>query len=329
MFELCSTKKQHFLSVAEQRLNAIDPTKNRKKLKIYQHEIFNKSDIEISLTNDNGVYCEKNLMDYDVFSFHIDGKYRYNFERYFRKYENVVGHLSACISTAYNVRSDIEKDIQDLLACKFFNIIRCPYNIKFVNKYFSSLLDAPLKDELCRYYYGKIESSDLGSINRLSSEYGVTPIEYKTWLSKILVFLAIPYYNGNCYLDLYVDKLFNSKYNLVNFDVKRYSEPCVLLPDRAYVDNSHDGYFMMSFNVSSYVYVNVSFLNVLNVVQKYKESGKNINASYSEIISYFNGRKRYKSSPMDDLNSLRGFNRACVLRSKRHVYSSFCDVKYL
>ncbi|HDZ9127033.1 TPA: hypothetical protein RUY84_003507, partial [Vibrio cholerae] len=60
------TKNQHFLSQAEQRLNAINPTAKAKNQRIYSFDILRGSDgADCKLAEAKSVRIESNLSDID------------------------------------------------------------------------------------------------------------------------------------------------------------------------------------------------------------------------------------------------------------------------
>ncbi|MBJ2147575.1 hypothetical protein JC606_14460 [Vibrio sp. IB15] len=324
MFKLNNKKNQHYYSVVEQKLNSKNPESGRKKRKIYRHEILNKKELQTFSTNERGISCEKTLAELDTFTFYIEGKNRYNFEEFFEKYELKVELLTKCVTQIYNVRSNVELDIKELTVCKFVNIIRNPYNIRFINKFFSSLDNSCPRASRHNYFYEKILSCDIGSIKHLSKIYGVTPDEYKSWLAKIFFCVSMPYKYSKNYLESFIDRLLNSDDLLVTFDIKNYSEPCVLLSDRGYIDNSMGNYTLISFNLSSNSFFILKFITIFDILTKFK----NLQINDKDLLTEFKEYKRFHHD-FDDFDALRGFNRSSVYFSQRYVYSGFREIKYL
>lgn len=324
MFRLNDKKNQHYYSVVEQKLNSKNPESSRKKRKIYRHEIKSKKELQLNSTRERGVFCEKSLTENDTFSFHIEEDRRYNFEDFFERYELKVETLTTCVTKVYNVRKDVERDIRELIVCKFLNVIRNPHNIRFVNKFFSSLEDIYPRAISHMFFYQKILSSELGSIEHLSKTYGVKADEYKLWLTKLFFIISMPYKYSKNYLESFIGTLLRSDDLLVTFDVKNYTEPCVLLTDRGYTDNSLQNKTIISFNLSSTSFLIVKFISIFDIISKSKEN----KLSYNNLIDVLSEYKRYNHD-IDDFNALVGFNRSSVFFSKKYVYSGFREIRYL
>ena len=75
-----NTRNQHFISQAEQRLNASNLSAKPQKQRIYKFKVDNRETSCVSLTNRNGVKICNNLSEQDLFSFDVldEKKDRYN-----------------------------------------------------------------------------------------------------------------------------------------------------------------------------------------------------------------------------------------------------------
>ena len=83
------TRNQHFLTRAEQKLNAVNPQADARKLRIYSFEVVDRENYTLALENQNGRLIGSNLSLFDLFSFDVPGggRLRLNFESLFQKYE--------------------------------------------------------------------------------------------------------------------------------------------------------------------------------------------------------------------------------------------------
>ena len=85
------TRNQHFLTRAEQKLNAMNPQADAHKLRIYSFEVVNRENYTLALESQNGRLIGSNLSLSDLFSFDVpgDSRLRLNFESLFQKYEEL------------------------------------------------------------------------------------------------------------------------------------------------------------------------------------------------------------------------------------------------
>lgn len=89
------SKNHHYVSQAEQRLNAIDPSRHKKRQRIYAFSITNREEYEVELESPTGVKIENNLSYDDLYSldeFDLDKKY--SLEGLYGDYERKIGILS-------------------------------------------------------------------------------------------------------------------------------------------------------------------------------------------------------------------------------------------
>ncbi|OOE36189.1 hypothetical protein BZG05_01525, partial [Salinivibrio kushneri] len=102
------TKNQHFLSQAEQRLNAINPAAKAKKQRIYSFDVLRcGGGADCQLAEAKSVRIESNLSDIDLYSFSLlNDNERLNFESAFGKYESeikvLVDNLISKVSDGYD-----------------------------------------------------------------------------------------------------------------------------------------------------------------------------------------------------------------------------------
>ena len=76
------TRNQHFLTRAEQKLNAMNPQAGARKLRIYSFEVVDRENYTLELESQNGRLIGSNLSLFDLFSFDVSGgsRLRLNFE---------------------------------------------------------------------------------------------------------------------------------------------------------------------------------------------------------------------------------------------------------
>lgn len=113
MSTLSETKNQHYISQAEQKLNAIEPSAARKKRAIHAFTIIDRDAPTLSNSPAGGQRIEQTLSCLDLFSFDVvDSKYRHNLEELFHKYENRIADHSDSFLTklAAGATNDLKED---------------------------------------------------------------------------------------------------------------------------------------------------------------------------------------------------------------------------
>jgi hypothetical protein len=127
-----STRNQHYVSQAEQRLNAIDPQLPSRKQRIYRFEVGDREEILLRPESGRSVPISNNLSSDDLFSFDIDGDVRKNLEAQFWSYENRIAEHSRALVRKLAARQldDLKEDLLGLFVCKFLAFLRNPHCIQ-------------------------------------------------------------------------------------------------------------------------------------------------------------------------------------------------------
>lgn len=133
------TRNQHFLTRAEQQLNAMNPQANARKLRIYSFKVVDRENYTLALESPSGRLIGSNLSLFDLFSFDVPSRssVRHNFESLFHTYEaNIEAHTKSLLAKLNARSSDIKAEIIDLLAAKLLNFVRNPFSIvKVLNSF--------------------------------------------------------------------------------------------------------------------------------------------------------------------------------------------------
>ena len=136
------TRNQHFLTRAEQKLNAMNPRADARKLRIYSFKVVDRENYTLALESQNGRLIGSNLSLFDLFSFDVPGgsRLRLNFESLFHKYEGYIETHTKNLLAKLNTRSgDVKAEIIDLFAAKLLNFVRNPFCIEKVLNTFPRL----------------------------------------------------------------------------------------------------------------------------------------------------------------------------------------------
>jgi hypothetical protein len=122
-----ATKKQHFVSQVEQRLNAINPQARNENKKIYSFRLLDRESYKLALDKEKGCKITDSLSLIDIFSFDVLEKNfeRYNFEKLFHQYEyDIKINIESLISKISKCQADLKSEILNIFASKFINFIR-------------------------------------------------------------------------------------------------------------------------------------------------------------------------------------------------------------
>lgn len=251
------TKRQHFISQAEQSLNASNPNAKPENMMVYKFEVVDRDDFQIELTNSKGVKIGSNLFDIDIYSFDIlSKKERLNFESAFGKYEKDIPHLTNCLIAKLESRQDVGTELLDIFAHKLLNIFRNPFCIKKTLNTLSEFLDYYPADLELLELYNRIDNGIQPHAASVSNRYNVSVVEYKKWL-KILFWLTMA--SDGEHPDI-LEPIVKSIYR--NSEVREVfvqhytNDACVLFSDRGFSEDSVSGkYETLEFNLTSKVFL--------------------------------------------------------------------------
>jgi hypothetical protein len=188
------TRNQHFLTRVEQKLNAMNPQADARKLRIYSFEVVNRENYTLALENQNGRPIGSNLSLFDLFSFDVPGgsRLRLNFESLFHKYEAHIEAHTKSLLAKLNARSgDIKVEIIDLFAAKLLNFVRNPFSIVKVLNSFSDFASYNPTDAALLADYRRIVSGRKPHQAHLCAQLGISDSQYVEWL-RLLFMLLVP-----------------------------------------------------------------------------------------------------------------------------------------
>ncbi|MDN7744208.1 hypothetical protein QZM78_09140 [Burkholderia multivorans] len=262
MFEN-DTKNQHFVTQAEQRLNAANPQADDKNKRIYSFKIVDRENYGISLEKPDGNRISKNLSASDIFSFDVvgDSDKRLNFEALFQKYEGQVAtHTNNLLDKLKENNKDIKTEIIDLFSAKLLNFVRNPFSVaKIINTFHSLAAHDLTNPELLTMYRRIVDGRKPHQAHRCS-ELGISNAQYLEWL-RILFMLLMPLEKGQPnFFDRIIRKLFEDRDNHLAVWVCEYDHESCLLPDRGYSQPLPNGPHMaLSFNLRRNAFITYIF----------------------------------------------------------------------
>jgi len=187
MFEN-NTKNQHYISVAEQRLNSCNPQIiGRDKSKILKFKILDRERHHIELSEIAEIKTINNLSFKDLYTFGLtESDQRLNFELIFQKYESEINEKTKILIEDWRNNLDC---LLYVFKSKLMSMIRNPYCIEKTINTFSYAADHyPTNGEL-KDYFDQISSYSVPI--EVLSKFSVTEEKYKKWL-KILFIMLTP-----------------------------------------------------------------------------------------------------------------------------------------
>ncbi|WP_434279310.1 hypothetical protein [Acinetobacter sp. CE-15] len=324
MFE-DKTKNQHFISVAEQKLNAMNPNETkREKIRVYSFDLIDRERYTIELSSPSTIKAEKNLSYLDLYTFEIlDDVQRLCFEKLFQRLENSV---IECTNKILDENIFTVDEFLKVFKAKILNMIRNPYCIKFTLNSFGGLSDHyPTNIEL-KTKFNKI--NDYKVPKKFLETFNITEEDYKSWLK--IIFLMITPLNSNKYiLDEMAENFFNFEKYFHIINLFKYKNESCLLSDRSYVNlsslfKSTNG-LTFGFNLRHDAFIYMTFLPCdLEKLAKelLGERGQNI----AKLLK-INGVKQIQSNlviqpHIDDLELLKNYNRHVIYQCVNNVYAA-------
>lgn len=313
------TKNQHFVSQAEQRLNAFNPLAKEENQKIYSFSLEDRESYLISLDSDRGFKISNTLSLNDIFSFDILEKEaaRYNFENLFHKYEaGIKKNTDSLISKISTADTDIKPEILNIFMSKFVNFVRNPYSIKKMLNTFPQLKNIHPTDPVHYKNFHRVLNGIKPQQNHLCSQLEITSEEYTEWLSVIFLLLTPLNEDQPNLLEQTIKGLFENSNLLIIAKIYIYDDNTCLLSDRGYsTPLSENDYMALDFNLYSHGFVRYIFGNVNSLISE---------TVPKELVEEF--KKLPKSihvqTAINDLSTLEEYNKNVIYQCRKNVFNS-------
>lgn len=323
------TKKQHFISVSEQKLNASNPLNNdRDKVKIFSFDLIDREKYSIALSSISETKAINNLKGLDLYTFGLlNNNQRLCFEKLFQRLESVVAQ---CTNTILDTNVFTVEEFLNVFKAKLLNMIRNPYCIKFTLSSFQELNDCyPANLEL-KNTFDEIERFCI-SEDKLT-KYNVTEGEYKRWL-RIIFLMITPLSEEKYILDNIAENFFNLEkyYHLIK--LCKFSNEVCLLSDRSYVNLSElfdkSRGISFGFNLRHDAFIYMTFLP--NDLERIADDllgsqGKKI-ASFLKERGVNQIQTNLSIQPyIDNLELLRNYNRHVIYQCANNVFAASSNI---
>ena len=325
-----STIRQHFLSQAEQRLNAMNPGAKPENQRIYQYRVLDRG--KFAVGSPKSVKIVGNLMIDDLFSFDRvgDTRLRANFENLFRKYEkDVFRHTIALRKQRSRGNTSAIPEAQRLFLTKMLNVFRNPFNIKeALSMLPKHMMELHPTDRQLYETYGRVMEGWKPQQKYLIDKLGISEREYDIWL-RSLFFLLQPMLPGqpNIYEEILRGlRRNNDTFFMVN--VFTFSSNWCLLSDRGYVyfsvdDDVHKAWW---FNLDSNSFVTYSFSEIDQFY--FNHRGPKPYMPYGgreQIRTILNEEPTPVRYYHDELEALKTYNQRALFQCHEHVYCASPD----
>lgn len=314
------TINQHFVPQVEQRLNAINPSDDKKKQKIYSFSLIDRESYSIHLDSEEGSKIAKTLSLNDLFSFDVLDREptRYNFEKLFHQYEaNIKSNTESLIAKLSCPNVDVKSEILNIFLSKFLNFVRNPYSIEKVLNTFASLKNVyPTNPIHYKNFERVLNGRKLHQIY-LCEQLNISEKKYRDWLA--IIFLSLTSFdeeNQPNFLEQMIKGLYENSETYISVTIYTYDDKTCLLSDRGYsIPFPENKHMIWDFNLYSHGFIRYAFLDLealtpkrtpQNIIEKYKAAPKSINVH----------------NIVNDLNALEQYNKHVIYQCHKNVFNA-------
>lgn len=197
------TKNQHFISQAEQRLNALNPSALPENQEIYEFEVIDRD--KPILGPPRKRLIQRNLAQHDLFSFDVGpGAARLNFERLFQDYESDLPRNSlSFLEKLARHDGDIESEVVDVFGAKLLNFMRNPCSVKKVSNTIGDVAKWVPHDPELRRTRELVLLGNKPHRDYVCKTFGLEPDVYDRWLATLFaLFVRAPESSHSLYVDV-------------------------------------------------------------------------------------------------------------------------------
>jgi hypothetical protein len=253
------TRNQHFLPQTEQRLNAIDPSVDKDKQRIYEFEILSRDAGAMRLGPPQSRAISSNLAMLDLFSFDVDKKQplRQNFEALFKRYEDDVRTNTESLLTKLGSGDfAVGDEVVNIYAAKLMNFARNPYSVPKILNTFGELANYTPMEPKARELFNKVLNGRRKHQTHVCRQLEITNAQYNHWLRMLFNMLMELKPGFPPMFDQTVKDVFTSKKFAMAVLVSTYSTPKCLLSDRAMttnIDSERSNGFDFNLNARAFI----------------------------------------------------------------------------
>jgi hypothetical protein len=259
------TRNQHFVSQAEQRLNAANPSAEGENQRIYSFTLKDRESYLVKIDSMDAKKIEGELCFGDLFSFDVlDDGNRYNFESLFQQYENNIAASTKKILSFLPVDGEGAKsEIRRLFDFKILNFVRNPYSIEKILNTFSPLRKLRPTNPLHLADFNRILQGRKPHQRHLCQKLNISEVDYSDWLSVLFLLLTQFTANGGNILEEVTEKMFQDP-NKVVFDyIYTFDDKTCFISDRGYsCPDPENVPFAMDFNLFAHGFIRYFIVDV-------------------------------------------------------------------
>lgn len=318
-----STRNQHFVSQAEQRLNSINPNARKRNQQIYAFSLVDRVLPSIRLDEEKKISNTLNF--HDLFSFDVlDSTSQGNFEQLFRRYETgITRYTCRFVEKATRGESDVKDEMVHIFLLKLLNSFRNPYSIvKTLNTFPNILKNVHPTDSKLYKEYERVVFGNKPHQEALCQRLGITRDQYHDWLRSLFILLNHIDDDSLTLFDKMVASLFNNGNLHVAIILCTYDEKTCLLSDNGFVNlTDHPRHMVMGFNLYSHGFVQYAFMDIDSFI------GERLGAipqRLREVVELFKEEPKKVTiyHERNNIELLQTYNMNVVLQCHRHVYNS-------
>lgn len=326
MFEK-NTMNQHYISVAEQRLNQSNPEiTNRKNREIISFDLIDREAFHIKLSEDFAPKAVENLKYIDLFTFGIlDDGNRLCFENLFNRLEcDLIEHTNHLLDS----KEDEFKHFIYVFKSKLMNMIRNPFCIKKTLKSFGDISGYIPVDESLKEYFNRIDEYDI-PINILN-DFDVNELEYRKWL-KIIFLMITPLYENKYILDIFAESYFEYDKFFHIIKICKFTESVCLLSDRSYIDLSalfaDSGGISFGFNLRSDAFIYIAFFknDIEQMIINLLQGDQGLIDKYSKLTQLQYSIEIDRDPT--DIKVLENFNKQAIYQCHKNVFAASIEIQ--
>ncbi|EJB8403594.1 TPA: hypothetical protein ACXIHA_004357 [Pseudomonas aeruginosa] len=313
-------RNHHFVSQAEQRLNAIDANVKRKNQRIYKFDILRREEPILKKSKPTGVRIEHNLSRMDLYTLNIlESGEQHNFEQAFQKYENDCSRFTKTLLDGLESHGvdSFKSELLRLYALKLVNSIRSPYAVKRTLQMFRELDGVLPSAETLRAHFVSLEHGNRPQVAEICSEFGISKEEYLSWLKVIYLVILQPLNHGLNLIETLMKSLLENTNIIKSFYVYKYDKTSegagVLLSDRMIDQWPRLGTQIQMFNLDASSFMVVILVDIKNqdiVSLTPEDAGLDFKQRNLVHVDY----------SKNDLQALKGFNQHCVWLANSNVF---------
>jgi hypothetical protein len=313
------TKRQHYISQVEQRLNAINPDAKPRNQRIYEFEIVARDEHIARLTGVKGRAISGTLSMFDVFSFDVgtDGATRANFEDAFARYETQLMTMTAALLRAHQTQSsEVAQELFGLFVAKMVNFIRNPYSVVKMINTFGVLAQLTPVNPVIHAAYQRILKGRRPQQAFLCKMLGISDDQYSVWL-RLLFMLLTPLADGVSNLfEQSLNSLLVQKDHALHVHIHVYQTERCLVSDRGVTSPiPQEAHLVLDFNLCAHAFIRYAFLDYHAVLGRPIPEGV--------LAGLHSGPKQVQVSYLtDDYAALDVFHRRILEQSYERIYCS-------